>query len=232
MKKLLLISSSRTHGTGFLEHVEAAIKEHLSDIKRITFIPYALSNRDAYARLAEKAFRQFGMEMNSLHDSDDPIATVKDAEAIFTGGGNTFRLLKTLYDHQLIEPIRQRVLSGMPYMGSSAGTNIASPTIRTTNDMPIVEPPGFAALNLIPFQINPHYVDADPDSTHQGETRKTRLMEYLEENETPVLGIREGCWLKIGGQSGTVEGTSGAILFRRDQPNLEMNTGDSLAAIL
>lgn len=232
MRKLLLISSSRTHGTGFLEHAEAAIKEHLTGIKRITFIPYALWNRDAYARLAEKAFRQFGFEMNSLHNSDDPIEMVREAEAIFTGGGNTFRLLKTLCDLQLIEPIRERVGGGLPYMGSSAGTVITSPTIRTTNDMPIVEPPGFAALNLIPFQINPHYVDADPDSKHQGETRETRLMEYLEENEIPVLGIREGCWLKIVGQSGTVEGSNGAILFRRNQPGLAMNTGDTLAAIL
>lgn len=231
MKKLLLISSSRTHGTGFLEHAEAAIKQHLTGVSRVTFVPYALANREAYARLAEKTLRQFGFELNSLHQTVDPVSMVHEAEAIFTGGGNTFRLLKTLYEHKLIEPIRQRVIGGAPYMGSSAGTNITSPTIRTTNDMPIVEPPGFAALNLIPFQINPHFLDADPDSKHQGETRETRLREYLEENETPVLGIREGCWLKIEGESGTVQGSHGAVLFRRDQPSCEMKTGDSLAEL-
>ena len=228
MKQLLLISSSRTHGTGFLEHAESAIQNHLVGISKVTFIPFALANQDAYARLAEKAFRQFGFAMESLHESDDPVATVRGAEAIFTGGGNTFRLLKTLYDKNLIDPIRERVLSGMPYMGSSAGTNITCPTIRTTNDMPIVEPPGFAALNLVPFQINPHYLDADPDSTHQGETRATRLKEYLEENATPVIGIREGCWLKIQGESGEVQGTHGAILFQQGQPEQELVSGDSI----
>lgn len=231
MKKLLLISSSRTHGTGFLEHAEAAVKEHLTGVSRVTFVPFALANRDAYARLAEKTFRQFGFEMNSLHATDDPVSMVHDAEAIFTGGGNTFRLLKTLYDMQLIGPVREAVLNGTPYMGSSAGTNITCPTIRTTNDMPIVEPPGFAALNLIPFQINPHYLDADPDSTHQGETRATRLKEYLEENDVPVLGIREGCWLKIHGSSGTVEGTRGGLLFQRDLTK-EVATGDSIDDLL
>ena len=153
---------------------------------------------------------------------------VEDAEAVFTGGGNTFRLLKTLYDNDLVEPLRQRVLAGMPYMGSSAGTNITCPTIRTTNDMPIVEPPSFSALNLVPFQINPHYLDANPDSTHQGESRATRLTEYLEENDTPVLGIREGCWLKINGDGGAIAGSNGAVLFRRNEPLIEMSSGDSL----
>ena len=138
MKKLLLISSSRTHGTGFLEHAEQAVKQHLEGVSRVTFIPYALGNREAYARLAEKAFRQFGFEMNSLHSTDDPVSMINESEAIFTGGGNTFRLLKTLYDNQLMEPIRKRVQAGTPYMGSSAGTNITSPTIRTTNDLSLI----------------------------------------------------------------------------------------------
>lgn len=228
MKKLLLISSSSTHGTSFLEHAQHAIQDHLQGVKTVTFVPFALANREAYSRLAEKAFRSFGFGMQSLHQTEDPKAMVAEAEAIFTGGGNTFRLLKTLCDYQLVAPLRQRVLAGMPYMGSSAGTNITCPTIRTTNDMPIVEPPSFTALDLIPFQINPHYLDANPDSTHQGESRATRLSEYLEENETPVLGIREGCWLKINGAGGEVAGSNGAVLFRRDQAALEMKSGDSL----
>ncbi len=232
MKKLLLISSSRTHGTGFLEHAEAGIREHLQGVSRVTFIPFALANRDAYARLAEKSLRRFGYQMNSLHEMQDPVAGVQQAEALFTGGGNTFRLLKTLYDLQLMDPIRQRVAAGVPYMGSSAGTNITCPTIRTTNDMPIVEPPAFAALNLIPFQINPHYLDADSSSKHQGETRETRLREYLEENTVPVLGIREGCWLNIQGRNGTVQGQNGGVLFCPDQGLREMVAGDPLDDLL
>ncbi len=232
MKKLLLISSSRTHGSGFLEHAESAIKEHLQGVSKVTFVPFALANRDAYARLARKVFDSFGFQMESLHECDDPVEAVKQAEAIFTGGGNTFRLLKTLYDQDLLQPIRDRVQDGMPYMGSSAGTNITCPTIRTTNDMPIVEPPSFQALGLIPFQINPHYLDADPDSQHQGESRETRLKEYLEENPGPVLGIREGCWLKIQGDNGSVQGSRGALLFRRNEENCEMNAGDSIDQLL
>jgi dipeptidase E len=232
MKRLLLISSSRTHGTGFLEHAEDAIREHLQDVPQVTFVPFALANRDAYARLARSTFGRFGQELVSLHECADPVAAVHEAQSIFTGGGNTFRLLKSLYQLELLEPIRQRVLAGIPYMGSSAGTNITCPTIRTTNDMPIVEPPGFAALNLIPFQINPHYLDADPDSTHQGETRETRLREYLEENDIPVLGIREGCWLTIRGNRGTVQGSRGGVLFQRNRPKRELQTGDSLDDLL
>ncbi|MGI9517814.1 MAG: dipeptidase PepE [Pirellulaceae bacterium] len=232
MKRLLLISSSRTHGTGFLEHCADAIQQHLQDVSRVLFIPYALANRDSYARLTRKALGDLGFEVESLHEADNPVSAIENAEAIFTGGGNTFRLVKTLYKNQLIEPIRNKVLAGTPYMGSSAGTNITCPTICTTNDMPIVEPPSFNALNLIPFQINPHFIDANPDSEHQGETRETRLREYLEENTTPVLGIREGCWLNISDTTGTVGGSHGAVLFCRDQPSREMQTGDSLQELL
>ncbi len=231
MKKLLLISSSYTHGTGFLEHAAQAIKEHLADISRVTFIPFAGKDLDAYTKLARSAFESFGFQLDSLHESQNPVQTVQQAEAIFTGGGNTFRLLKTLYDLNLLDTIRQRALDGMPYMGSSAGTNLTCPTIRTTNDMPIVEPPSFQALNLIPFQINPHFLDADPDSTHQGETRETRLKEYLQENTVPVLGIREGCYLKITGNTGTIEGQRGAILFRPGQDPQELPPGDSIQTL-
>ena len=231
-RKLLLISSSRTHGTSFLEHCREAIKEHLTGIERIVFLPFALSSRDAYARLCRAALEPMGFQVDSLHDSSDPIATIANAQALFTGGGNTFRLLSTLYKLNLIEPIRQAILGGTPYMGSSAGTNITCPTIRTTNDMPIVEPPSFAALNVIPFQINPHFVDALPGSTHQGETREQRLSEYLEENETPVLGMREGCWLNVEGNTGSVNGHNGAVLFQRNKPRQPIETGGRLDHLL
>jgi dipeptidase E len=231
-RRLLLISSSRTHGTSFLEHCREAIIAHFSGIERVVFVPYALSNRDAYARLCRAAFEPMGFKVDSLHDSSDPVTTIANAQALFTGGGNTFRLLATLYELNLIVPLRQAILGGTPYMGSSAGTNIVCPTIQTTNDMPIVEPPSFTALNAIPFQINPHFIDADPGSTHQGETREKRLSEYLEENETPVLGIREGCWLNIDGSKGSVNGRSGAVLFQRNQPPQAIESGGRLDHLL
>ncbi len=231
-RRLLLISSSRTHGTSFLEHCREAIVQHLSGVSRVVFIPFALGNRDAYTRLCRSALEPMGFQVDSLHESADPVAAVARAQAFFTGGGNTFRLLSTLYRLQLIEPLRKAILAGVPYTGSSAGTNIASPTIRTTNDMPIVEPPSFTALNLIPFQINPHFIDAVPGSTHQGETREQRLSEYLEENERPVLGIREGSWLNINGNEGCVNGHNGAVLFRRNQPQQAIETGGRLDHLL
>ncbi len=227
MRKLLLISSSRVHGSGFLEHCLVAIDEHLQPVERILFVPYALAEHDQYAELVATALHPIGVAIDSIHVAENPVTAVKQAQAIFIGGGNSFRLLKTLYELELIEPIREAVQSrGIPYMGSSAGTNMACPTIRTTNDMPIVEPPSFEALDLIPFQINPHFVDANPNSTHKGETREHRLAEYLEENQTPVAGLREGSWLKLEGDSCILGGKTGMKLFRRGTPPEEVAAGD------
>ncbi|MGZ7030545.1 MAG: dipeptidase PepE, partial [Thermoanaerobaculia bacterium] len=147
---------------------------------------------------------------------------------IFIGGGNTFRLLKTLYDLQLLDAVRERVEAGTLYMGSSAGSVIASPTIRTTNDMPIVEPPSLSALHFVDYQINGHYIDADPNSTHQGETRELRLAEYLEENSIPVIGLREGTMLRVDGDVTTVKGTKPAKIFRRGQEPYDVEPGTRL----
>jgi dipeptidase E len=166
-----------------------------------------------------------GIGCASVHKATDAREAVANARAIFIGGGNTFRLLKALYDYELLGPIRERVQSGVPYMGSSAGSNVAGPTIKTTNDMPIIEPPSFEALGLVPFQINPHYVDADPNSTHMGETREERILQFLEENETPVIGLREGAMLRIESGSGALKGTSGARLFRRKLAPVELSAG-------
>jgi dipeptidase E len=141
--------------------------------------------------------------------------TIGEAEGIFIGGGNTFRLLKALYDTDALEPIRKRVTTGMPYMGASAGSNVACPTIRTTNDMPIVEPRSLDALGLFPWQINPHYLDPEPGSKHMGETREERLIQYLEENARPVIGLREGGIIRVENGRATLKGTSGARIFRR-----------------
>lgn len=231
--QLLLISSSTVHGSGYLDHAEAEIRDFLgTDVKRITFVPYALHDQDAYAASAQQRFAKMGYELTSIHTAANPRQIVKYADAIFIGGGNTFRLLKALYDHDLLEPIRRRVADGMPYMGSSAGSNVAAPTIKTTNDMPIVEPPSFDALNLIWFQINPHYLDADPNSTHMGETREQRLLQFLEENSTPVAAIREAAMLRIENGVTMLKGSSGARIFRQGFEPVETLPGDQLDALL
>ena len=231
--QLLLISSSTVHGSGYLDHAEAEIRDFLgTDVKRITFVPYALHDQDAYAASAQQRFAKMGYELTSIHTAANPRQIVKYADAIFIGGGNTFRLLKALYDHDLLEPIRRRVADGMPYMGSSAGSNVAAPTIKTTNDMPIVEPSSFDALNLIWFQINPHYLDADPNSTHMGETREQRLLQFLEENSTPVAAIREAAMLRIENGVTMLKGSSGARIFRQGFEPVETLPGDQLDALL
>ncbi|HEU5402438.1 MAG TPA: dipeptidase PepE [Terriglobales bacterium] len=219
--RLLLISSSTVAGTGYLDHAESEIRDHLHGVDRILFIPYALADHEGYFRKARERFVLMGFEVTSIHTASDPRLAVSEAQAIFIGGGNTFRLLKSLYDQQLLDPIRERVRAGMPYMGASAGSNVAGPTIRTTNDMPIVEPPSLAALNLFPYQINPHYLDPDPASTHMGETREERLLQYLEENETPVVAIREGSYLRVQNGEIWLKGRA-ARIFRPCWPPYEL----------
>ncbi len=224
-RRLLLISTSTVYGTGYLDHAEAEIQDHLRGLNSILFVPYALSDHAGYAAKARERFERFGIALHSIHESGEPSRAVEKAEAIFIGGGNTFRLLKALYDYQLIKAIRVRVVAGMPYMGASAGSNVAGPTIRTTNDMPIVEPPSLDALNLFPYQINPHYLDPDPSSTHMGETREERLLQYLEENETPVIGLREGCYLRVQGGHIWLKGMRPARVFCRGKQPFEFSPG-------
>jgi dipeptidase E len=155
-----------------------------------------------------------------------------EAEAVFVGGGNTFRLLARLQQAGLVETLRDRVAAGMRYMGASAGTNLACPTIRTTNDMPVVQPVDFVALGLVPFQVNPHYLDPDPASAHMGETREERIREYLEENDAPVVGLREGSWIAVEGAVARLEGPRPARLFRRGRDPEEIDPGSDLAEAL
>ena len=170
-KIVLLISNSTLYGGGYLDHAEAEIRSFLGEVKRVLFVPYALFDRDKYAATAQQRFQKMGYDLTSVHTASDPVQAVNETDAVFIGGGNTFRLLKALYDFALLQPIRERVEAGMPYIGSSAGSNVAAPTIKTTNDMPIVQPPSFDALALVSFQINPHYLDPAPNSKHMGETR-------------------------------------------------------------
>jgi dipeptidase E len=230
--QLLLISNSTLYGGGYLDHAANEISDFLGDVKRVLFVPYALYDRDTYAAVARDRFAKLGCELSSVHVAADPVQAVKETDAIFIGGGNTFRLLKALYDLGLLDPIRERVAGGMPYIGSSAGSNIAAPTIKTTNDMPIVQPPSFDALNLVWFQINPHYLDADKNSTHMGETREQRIVQFLEENDTPVAALREGAMLRIQDGVTMLKGSSGARIFRKGLEPVETLPGDQLDALL
>ena len=231
-KRLLLLSTSKLYGHEYLDHAEAEIRDFLAGVGRILFVPFAIADRDGYAAATRARFGSMGYGLESLHELSDKRQAVNDAEAIFIGGGNTFRLLKTLYEFELLPVIRARVENGMPYLGSSAGSNVAAPTIRTTNDMPIVEPPSFRALDLVPFQINPHYLDPDPASTHMGETREERLLQYLEENDTTVVGLREGTMLRIEAGSTMLKGSSGARIFRKGELPIEVSPGSDLKDLL
>ncbi len=223
--RVLLLSTSTVFGGGYLEYATEEVTDFLHGVQRVLFVPFALQDQTAYAAKVRTRFEAMGFALDSLHEARDAQASVAEAEAIFIGGGNTFRLLDRLYELDLLGAIRTRVADGMPYMGSSAGSNVAGPTIRTTNDMPIVQPPSFEALGLVPFQINPHYLDPLPDSTHMGETREERILQFLEENATPVLGLREGALLRMEGTACTLRGTSGARLFRRGADPVELQSG-------
>jgi dipeptidase E len=227
-KRLLLISNSTLHGSGYLDHAEEEIRNILGSSKRVLFVPFALYDRDAYAAQARKRFEAMGYELDSVHEVADAKNAVNRAEAVFIGGGNTFRLLHSLYQADLLLPIRTRVKEGLLYIGSSAGAVVAAPTIKTTNDMPIVQPPSFDSLGLISFQINAHYLDPDPNSTHMGETREVRINQFLEENETPVVGLREGCMVHVEQGVHLLKGKTNARIFRRGFAPVEVQPGSTI----
>jgi len=232
MRRLLLLSNSTNHGQGYLDHAMPEVRALLVGVKRLLFVPFALHDRAAYAAKARARFLSEGIEVEALTADESGRRSVESAEAVFVGGGNTFRLLKTLQDAALLEPLRARARAGLPYLGASAGINIACPTIKTTNDMPIVQPARFEALGLVPFQINPHYLDPDPGSRHMGETREDRIREFLEENDVAVVGLREGAWLRIEGKDGQVGGAAAARVFRRGRAPEELAPGASLESLL
>ncbi|KAM4561944.1 alpha-aspartyl dipeptidase [Fundulus diaphanus] len=234
-RRLLLVSNSTLHGSGYLDHCQQHISSFFGkNVKRVLFVPYALHDRDAYTKTARNKFKTLGYEVDSIHEAADPVEAVRKAEGIFIGGGNTFRLLKSLYDNNVVAEIRKRVMEdGVPYMGSSAGTNVATISINTTNDMPIVFPPTFSAIGLVPFNINPHYLDPEPNSRHMGETREQRITQFHEEPDTPcVLGLREGSLLLVEGNKATLLGSTKARLFTSGKPSVEYDPGSDLSFLL
>jgi dipeptidase E len=231
MTRLLLLSNSTNHGAGYLDHAWAEIRDFFGPARRLAFVPFALFDRAAYVDKVRARFEPEGFEVSGVSADAAGAAALEAAECAFVGGGNTFRLLDALQRTGLDDVLRRRALAGMPYMGASAGTNIAAPTIRTTNDMPIVQPASFDALGLVPFQINPHYIDTEPGSTHMGETRETRLREYLEENATPVIGLREGAWLRREGDALRLDGRSARLFSRGAEPQ-EIEAASDVSRLL
>ena len=230
--RLLLISNSTNPGEPYLDYPKHRIKEFLGDkhVKAL-FIPYAAVtfSYDDYELKVRDRFREVGHDVISIHHFTDPVSAVQKAPAIVVGGGNTWMLLKLLRDNRLIEPIRKKVRAGTPYIGWSAGSNVACPTIRTTNDMPVVQPSSFRAFNLIPFQINPHYLDANP-AGHAGETREQRIEEFIEVNPGLwVAGLREGTMFIIEGREIRLSGPRKARIFRKDHEPLELGEVDDFS---
>lgn len=233
--RLLLISNSTNPGEAYLDYPKNNIRDFLgTKTTRSLFIPYAAVtfSYDDYERKVSERFREIGHEIVSIHRFNDPVKAVTEAEIIVVGGGNTWKLLKTIRENKLIEPVREKVKNGTPYIGWSAGSNVACPTIKTTNDMPVTEPDSFAAFNLVPFQINPHYLDANP-SGHAGETREQRIEEFIEINPgVYVVGLREGTMLTVENEKIRLYGPRNVRIFRKGNTPLELSAADDLSFLL
>lgn len=225
--RLLVISTSTIYGSGYLEYIREEINDFLQT-DELLFIPFARPSgisHDDYTTNVTKALQPFGIKVTGVHTYEDPKEAIRQAKAIFIGGGNTFLLLKTLYELGLVEVLREVVAKGTPYMGSSAGSNMTGLTIGTTNDMPIVYPPSFDALQFLPFNINPHYLDPDPNSTHKGETRETRINEFHQYNPQTVIGLREGSWLRVEEGKIELKGNLTARIFKPNNTPIEIQSG-------
>ena len=234
MKNILLASTSTVYGSGFLDYLLPELEQHFKDCKTLLFIPYARSGgmtHEEYTAKVALAFAKINIAVKGIHEFENPVEAVQNAEGIFTGGGNTFVLVSQLYKNQVMDVLAEKLKSGTPYLGTSAGSNIAGLTIQTTNDMPIVYPPSFQTLGMIPFNLNPHYIDSDAPSNHMGETREARIKEFHAFNSIPVLGLREGSWLEIKGNAITLKGNLKARLFRQNQLPEELESGADLSFI-
>ncbi|AEW85509.1 dipeptidase PepE [Flavobacterium columnare] len=231
MKKVILASTSTLYNGGYLEYLLPTLSKHFNEVRSILFIPYAQPSGISYEEYTAKvkeAFSKIGITVKGIHEFENTIEAVKNAEAIFTGGGNTFLLVTKLYEKGLIPVLKEVIKKGTPYLGTSAGSNIGGRTINTTNDMPIILPPSFDTLGLISFNLNPHYLDPIEGSTHMGETRETRINEFHKLSTIPVLGLREGSWLEVYDSDIFLRGELTARLFRSGEFAVEMAPGENL----
>lgn len=232
MKNLIIASTSTLHNGGYLEYLLPELSIHFKNVSELVFIPYARPSgisHDEYTEKVRQAFSKINIKVKGLHEFEDPKEALKQAEGIFTGGGNTFLLVTQLYRHDLMTLLSETLKKGTPYLGTSAGSNITGLTMQTTNDMPIIYPPSFQTLGIIPFNLNPHYLDPDSNSTHMGETRETRIKEFHQFNTLPVLGLREGSWLEVRNETITLKGNLKARLFRQNQQPEELESGSDLS---
>lgn len=232
MKKLLIASTSTVHGSGYLEYILPTLTDFFKEVSTVLFIPYARASGktyDEYTAIARKAFATIDKKVIGIHEFENPKEAVLQAEAIFTGGGNTFELVNQLYKNYIIPDLISAINNGTPYLGTSAGSNICGVTMMNTNDMPIVYPPSFKTLQIIPFNINAHYLDPNPNSTHMGETRETRINEFHVFNNTSVLGLREGSWLEVVDNNITLRGNFSARLFAQGKEAIELETNKEIS---
>lgn len=227
-RRLLLVSNTYHGDLPVLAHCADALRDRLDGCARVGFVGWAQADLDGYTERVRPAFSALGLELLGVHTGVGP----DEVDAVFVGGGNTFLLTRALHEHGWIEPLRRRVAEGMPYVGASAGSNAGCPTLCTTNDMPIVQPPSFELLGLVPFQINAHYLDPDPRSTHRGETRERRIAEYHEHNDRAVIGLREGTWLWVDGDRMELQGGAPARIFEAGLDPVEVAPGVDLSHLL
>jgi len=227
-RNLIIASTSTVYGGKYLDYLTEEMKDLFKDTDTVTFIPYARPggiSHDEYTKTAVVAFEKIGKKLVGLHTFNNPVEALKNAKAVFTGGGNTFVLVKALHNLELMQPLREAIFHGLPYMGSSAGSNICGVSMQTTNDMPIVYPPSFKTLGVIPFNLNPHYLDPDPGSQHMGETRETRIKEFHTQNTIPVVGLREGSWLRVQNEKIILKGELKARVFEQEKEAYEVVSG-------
>ncbi|MEM0541334.1 dipeptidase PepE [Flavobacterium sp. j3] len=232
MKKLIIASTSTLHGGKYLDYLLPVLEQHFAACEEILFIPYARPggiSHDDYTENVRLAFAKINKSVKGLHEFDNPIEAIQSAQGLFTGGGNTFLLVSQLYGNKVMDVLAKVIENGTPYLGSSAGSNIAGLTMQTTNDMPIIYPPSFKTLGLLPFNLNPHYLDADLQSKHMGETRETRIKEFHNFNTIPVLGLREGSWLEVTGEKIILKGNLSARIFRQNETPTEIEPENDLA---
>lgn len=232
MKSIIIASTSTLHEGSYLEYLLPTLQVHFKNCKSILFIPYARPggiSHDEYTQKAAQAFASINIKLQGIHEFESPESALKNAEGIFTGGGNTFLLVTQLYKNNIMQLLAETVKNGTPYLGTSAGSNICGLSMQTTNDMPIIYPPSFQTLGLIPFNLNPHYLDADLNSKHMGETRETRIKEFHAFNSIPVLGLREGSWLEVKGEKTTLKGSLQARLFLQNETPTELETESDLS---